>query len=108
MHVNAKFWKFRIYFLQGQAVKKTMKNEYIKQLIKLFMKDSFLWPLDLVANECETFKILHLCASLMKYMDFNGLNLSFKADLIYFWSCAHQTLLVSMSHPSFAQLNFTK
>ena len=40
----------------------------------------------------------------MKYMDFNGLDLSFKADSIYFWSCAHQTLLVSTSYPSSAHV----
>ena len=37
MHVHVKFWKFWIYFLQGQAVKKMMKNEYIKQLIKMYI-----------------------------------------------------------------------
>ena len=56
------------------------------------------WP---VANKLETSKILHVYASLMKYMDFNGLDSAFDVDLIYFGSYAHQTFLVSMSHPSF-------
>ena len=34
-------------------------------------------------------------------MDFNNLDLTFDVDPIYFWSYAHQTFLVSMSHPSF-------
>ena len=40
----------------------------------------------------------------MKYMDFNGLDSAFDVDPIYFWSMSHQTLLVSMSHPSFTPL----
>ena len=39
----------------------------------------------------------------MKYMDFNGLDSTFDVDPIYFGSYAHQTFLVSMSHPSFTQ-----
>ena len=41
-------------------------------------------------------------------MDLNNLNLTFEVDSIYLWSCAHQTLLVSTSHPNFAQMINTK
>src|SRR5664279_1463792 len=40
----------------------------------------------------------------MKYMDFNGLDSAFDVNPIYFWSYAHQTFLVSMSHPSFTHI----
>ena len=42
----------------------------------------------------------------MKYKDFNGLDSVFEVGPIYFWSCAHQTLLVSTSHPSFTLLYY--
>ena len=32
----------------------------------------------------------------MKYLDFNDLDSAFEVDLIYFWSCAHQTFTLSL------------
>ena len=94
------FESFEFICYEVKRSKKWWENEYIKQLIT----DLFLWPLDLVANEFETFKVLHIHALLMKYMNFNGLNLLFEANPIYFWNCAHQTLLVRTSHSSFAHI----
>ena len=44
----------------------------------------------------------------MKYVDLNSLDSTFEVDPIYFWSCAHQILLVSTSHPNFAQPTIEK
>ena len=78
------FESFEVICYKVKRSKKLWKNKYIKQLIKC----SFLWLLDCVANKLKTFKILHVHASLMKYMNFNGLNLLFEVDPILLKLCS--------------------
>ena len=95
-HAESKPLKF-MYFMSDACTCKILKvlnsfatrssgqrNEHFYKLFYIFIFHHFFDHLTLQQINLKLSKFCYVHALLMKYMDFNGLDLSFEADSIYF------------------------